>query len=212
MKTEGEIHHKLQQVRFRHLKKELEARLSEHPVNCKHFTELKACQLQNAPCSQPPGRPAACGVFEQANDKDELKAGMKEFFLTRPAAEIAARFPDVAALMWVLDGSAPAETFFEEFREEELRAQVTQVQDEADKVWLELNTCKEEAVRLKAALYDRESATLVETIERMKKEEEGRSALLRGYVEEATQLRAQVAALTVPQVPWHVALYRRIFK
>ena len=90
MKTEGEIHHKLQQVRFRHLKKELEARLSQDPVNCKNWASHQMCSVKNAPCPRKPNTALTCGFFEQANDKEKLKEGIKEFFSTHPAAEIAA--------------------------------------------------------------------------------------------------------------------------
>lgn len=218
MKTEGEVHHKLQQVRFRHLKKELEARLAQDPANCRNWTNLSMCQLQNIPCSRKPNNALTCGVFELANDKDALKNEMKEFFRTRPAAEIAVRFPDVAALMWVLDGSVPAEVFLEEFREEELKANLAKAEalleeraaalEEATSA---LTASKDENVRLKAALYDDEALSFTAITTGLKDQERDRSLLLQGYVEEVAKLRNQCAVIE-PPTPWYLALYRRIFK
>lgn len=218
MKTEGEIHHKLQQVRFRHLKKELEARLAQDPENCKHWTNLSTCKLQSIPCSRRPNTALKCGVFEQVNDKDALKSQMKAFFRTRPAAEIAVRFPDVAALMWVLDGSVPTEVFLEEFREEELKASLaraeTLLEERAaalEEVTAALAASKDENVRLKAALYDDEALSFTSITTGLKDLERERLLLLQGYEKEVARLRDQCAVFE-PAIPWYLALYRRIFK
>lgn len=114
MKTTAEVQHKLQQVRYRHLKKELEGLLDQNPGNCKHLSNLSMCRLLNEPCHKAPNKALRCGVFECLQDKDLLKQEMKDYFQTRPAAEIAARFPDVAALMWVLEESTPDAVFGDE--------------------------------------------------------------------------------------------------
>lgn len=72
MKVKGEIAQKLKQARFRHVKRELE----------KHFAGQD-------------------GDWDK-KEVSQVKAALKDFFETAPLHEIASKYPDVAALLWVL--------------------------------------------------------------------------------------------------------------
>lgn len=209
MKTEGEVHRKLQQVRFRHLKKELEARLAQDPANCSFWRNESTCIIQvNAPCHRQPNNALTCGLFELEKSKERLKDELKDFFRNRPAAEIAVRFPDVAALMWVLDGSTPPDSFFDEFREEELNSQLAAVRKELEETEKALSITKDDNTRLKAALYDREARSFTAIA---KDQERERADLVQGYAEEIAKLRQERTEVALP-TPWYLSIFRRIFK
>jgi hypothetical protein len=74
MKTEGQIKQKLKQAQFRHVKRLLRKRF-------------------------PPGS----GPWPEEEVR-ALKGEYREFFSTAPLPEIAQDFPDVAALLWILNG------------------------------------------------------------------------------------------------------------
>ena len=80
MKDEGAIKQKLKQVKYRHLQKLLKASFKENPVVCPD-----------------------CDHSFQLKEKEVLKREFNEFISTASRAEIAYRYPDMAALMWVLD-------------------------------------------------------------------------------------------------------------
>lgn len=212
MKTEGAIQQKLKQVRFRHLQRELESRLSEEPGNCKHLTEQGAlCTLHNAPCGQKAHRPPSCGIFEIANEKEELKASMKEFFATRPAAEIAARFPDVAALMWVLDGALPSEVYTEEAVEADLRSRLGLLKAAMDRNLALMADKESENTSLKAALYDKETAAFAAQVVLLERERRALEDLGEGREKELIKLRNEVAVHAPPE-PWYTYLFKKLFQ
>jgi hypothetical protein len=74
MKTEGEIRRKLQQAQYRHVKKILRTKF-------RHLGD---------------------GEWP-SNEVESIKSDYKEFFSVSPTHVIAQQFPDVAALMWVLE-------------------------------------------------------------------------------------------------------------
>lgn len=126
MKGEGQISQKAKQLRFRHLKRELDRLLAQTSRNCEYNTlvtglsgTLGVCRLDCKTCDpNVTDRADSCGSFKALLEKDKIKESLKTFFETRPPEEIAVRFPDVAALQWVLDpgeGSlfpAPVATLF----------------------------------------------------------------------------------------------------
>lgn len=118
MRTEGQVRHQLAQVRYRHLKRDLRTGLSRKPENCSHnvsvidsTVRVNLCVLQEegyqyTVCDSSCGgleRASKCQNFECANTKDSIKQDFDEFLSTATRAEIAERYPDVAALLWVLD-------------------------------------------------------------------------------------------------------------
>jgi len=113
MKTVGEVRQKLKQVRFRHAKRVLEEALSITSSNCEHNTlvdvpgvgEVGVCDVAPTPvvCDAARGCDLAssCGRFSGLHTKDTVK-GQVEAALNASIPEVAAKYPDAAALMWVL--------------------------------------------------------------------------------------------------------------
>lgn len=115
MKTVGSVKHKLQQVVFRHRKKLVRELTREIPANCKYHrlvevglgVETEICLFgaddpttwENRDCR------AKCGTFEPKATKEQIKARFQEE-MGGDLAVIAVKYPDTAALLWVLDGDA----------------------------------------------------------------------------------------------------------
>lgn len=112
MRSSGQIQQKLKQVRFRHYKKEAADLLKQTPKNCGNNiqvagaqTPIRICKLDFQVCdSNSQDRSGSCGTFVQAHGLEEVKKSLLDFFSNRSIPEIAVRYPDVAALLWVLDG------------------------------------------------------------------------------------------------------------
>jgi len=118
MKGEGKVRHKLKQVLFRHLQKRIRALY--RPSGCIHnkpgvFHEqaLGMCQYSNRgkhqivcdadveDCIQ---HAAKCSWFKPVQSKEEVKAAFKELASDpNKRGQLAFEYPDVAALMWVLE-------------------------------------------------------------------------------------------------------------
>jgi prefoldin subunit 5 len=119
VKTAGAIRHQLKQIRFRYLKKLIEEALAAEPGNCIHHRTVHPPLLhqpidvcffpepicEDLICSFP--RAQTCPHFETQTTKEEIKADFKDFLSTATLAQIAARYPDLAALLWVLYDEAP---------------------------------------------------------------------------------------------------------
>ena len=117
MKTEAEIAHKLKQVQFRHAKREIADLLDTKPSNCAHnrqldlagFGKIGFCSSQDCPrkgksCdSRFSDRAVGCAFYEPLHNADDARSRVKEFFKNAPPSEIAAKYSDVAALIWALD-------------------------------------------------------------------------------------------------------------
>ena len=122
MKNPGEIRQKVKQVRYRYLKKTLDNKLRKHPENCKFngkTGELPDCQhmcclhrveedgWNGIVCDvrlDGKERAERCPVFEVLSTKEAIKEAFDTFLKTADLSEIAFYFPDLAALLWVLDG------------------------------------------------------------------------------------------------------------
>lgn len=126
MKEAGAIRHKLKQVRFRYLKKRLEDSLCQEPHNCVYNTPIDSpeggtvcicrkflgegrsdviCDIKHPGTT--PIRAHECSLFVLKQDKETIKEGFREFLTTAQLHEIAIEFPDLAALLWVLQEEAP---------------------------------------------------------------------------------------------------------
>lgn len=127
MKKAGEVGQKLKQVKYRHIKRELEKLLEKKSVNCRFNYFLKpgtqnenklinllgggvyTCKcpdLDSRICDnrlEDKDSANTCPYFSLRHDKDKIKESLKDFFKDRSVSEIAIRFPDVASLLWVLE-------------------------------------------------------------------------------------------------------------
>lgn len=129
MKREGQIRHKLKQVIYRHRKKFVEEGLAKRPCNCEYNDVVRLplhtgnratihiCQYEddsegwhNRVCDSSMGgdvQAKSCPYFECINTPESLK---NEFGKTLglggeeiQTGVLAQKYPDVMALMWVLD-------------------------------------------------------------------------------------------------------------
>jgi len=120
VRTEGQVRHKLKQVQFRHLKKALRDSLSQRPECCVNnailntpngdirFCRLAAGDGSFVTCDEAHGglvKAAGCPDFDCGNTREGVKEDFKRFLITSTIAEIAIRYPDISALMWVLGES-----------------------------------------------------------------------------------------------------------
>ena len=115
IRGDGEIRQKLKQVRFRHLKREIEYRLRVTAKNCVHNGPLEVrgetvgfCALKHIVCdlAENKDHAATCPNFGLRSSKEEIKAEFQAL-MDAPIHEIAAKYPDLAALTWVV-GEGPA--------------------------------------------------------------------------------------------------------
>jgi hypothetical protein len=110
MKTLGQINQKLKQVRYRRVKKELSKLTKRAGRNCVNQKIVKTpsgplgvCKLDCAACdSLVRDRAVGCEDFQLNHTSEQLKESLRNFFETREPNEISVRFPEVAALLWVL--------------------------------------------------------------------------------------------------------------
>jgi len=118
VKNEGAIRQKIKQITTRHLHKILDRNLRERPENCQ-FNEtrkgegtlgVQVCGYRDTPYGQLCDRrfggvevAKTCGYFSSHLSKQEMKDRFQHWLTTASMGEIAAKFPDIAALMWMLD-------------------------------------------------------------------------------------------------------------
>ncbi|OHD26980.1 MAG: hypothetical protein A2Y38_08165 [Spirochaetes bacterium GWB1_59_5] len=117
MRREGTVQHKLKQVLYRHLQKRLRANFRLVPQACRHNREVGdsnvgVCmvtvegRLRGTLCdARYEGIPVAkaCPWFEPRQTKDEIQAEFRVIFGDPHRGLLGVAFPDVAALLWVLD-------------------------------------------------------------------------------------------------------------
>ena len=118
MKTDGQIRHKLQQVTYRHLQRGIRTAMSCRPENCEHNGSVaiptgtvRFCTLREddngsfLPCDESFGgldQAAECQDFRCTHTKESVKASLTTFLQSSDVPMIAARYPDIAALLWIL--------------------------------------------------------------------------------------------------------------
>lgn len=146
VKSAGSIRHKISQIRYRHLKKRLEAELRPVPGNCAYNAVipqpvLPTGQTHNGvpvgiPVSTGGGSPVGLGIcmfgagdltkwkptfcdeqvdgglrakkcsdFCPRRSKEQVKEAFAQELQEMSLAEVAYNYPDLAALIWVLDES-----------------------------------------------------------------------------------------------------------
>ena len=117
MKKEGKIKHKLKQVTFRTIKKEVRKATSKKPCNCKHSGLVKGqageklfyvCLLESEKPKQwegmicDPSIPNTCPFFKPHNTPEEIEDQVNGILQSGNIGDIASNYPDIAALLWVL--------------------------------------------------------------------------------------------------------------
>jgi hypothetical protein len=125
MKTEGQVRRKLQQVTYRHLQRAVRTALSRRPENCENNrrvklpvlgSEVRFCTVIEdvdgdfVPCDERHGgleQAEKCSQFACASTKDSVRDDFTKFLRDSDVATIAAEYPDLAALLWTLDDTAP---------------------------------------------------------------------------------------------------------
>lgn len=123
MRSEGAIKHKLKQLRFRYLKKLLDANFKRNPGNCKHNHrhtqgkgEIGLClygsdepeSWKGIVCDEEVGgirQARSCDYFTPHKTKLELKSEF-DTLVRGDIAKVASRYPDMAALLWALGDEA----------------------------------------------------------------------------------------------------------
>jgi hypothetical protein len=129
MRSEGAVRHQLKQVLFRHLQKELRANFRQIPVSCRfnrqsllegtiqHGVSVGVCYFEvdgkprKVVCDArlPGGSEQArnCPLWSPHRDKETVKQEFRDLMASGDYGMIAAKYPDVTALMWVLGVSIP---------------------------------------------------------------------------------------------------------
>jgi len=137
VKSAGSIRHKISQIRYRHLKKRLEAELRKVPGNCTYNAVIPIpSQMHSEKNVESPSkgdnlgfgicmlgadeldkwkptfcddrvdgglRAKKCSVFCPRHTKEQVKAAFISELQEMTLAEVAYNYPDLAALIWVLD-------------------------------------------------------------------------------------------------------------
>jgi hypothetical protein len=135
MRTEGAIQYKLKQVCYRHRKKLIEERLRPSPSNCifndipiyeGEISAYRVCCYDGEEdwgglvCDDEVGGSLLakrCRFFRARETAEEIKAEFSESLKKDALGVIAAKYPDIAALMWVLE--ATPEAFMDETEDEQ---------------------------------------------------------------------------------------------
>lgn len=140
MRSEGQVKQQLKQVAYRHLQKRLRENFRQRPDTCAHNgavildeaagTTVGLCGLinpdgtpRNVPCdariSGCSEMARECPLWAPIQTKAEIKAEFTALLQSADRGVIAAQYPDIAALMWVLDspGAALTPAEIDEFAE-----------------------------------------------------------------------------------------------
>lgn len=148
LRSASQVRQKLKQAMFRHLQRELQENFKTVPEGCfhNHFTPIggsperigicrfegpllegqvsprgKVCDLRIGGCTL---QARACKYWSAIRSKEDVKSDFRNL-MAADRGLIAARYPDVAALMWVLDGV----DFTEELRLAEAEADPEPIED-----------------------------------------------------------------------------------
>lgn len=146
MRTEGQIRHQLKQVTYRHLQRRLRDNFRSYPEGCANnvatplgegegsFVGLCGalrsdgtprnipCDSRIAGCSE---MARECPLFVPLLTKEQIKDEFKALVQSEDRGLIAAQYPDIAALLWVLDSLGGLPTVAEIDEHLEADAQVS---------------------------------------------------------------------------------------
>jgi hypothetical protein len=118
MQPESKIRHRLKLLRLRYLEKAIRKAISRRPENCLYNNlsdtgspiPVRLCTNPNpgfcgAVCDETYGGAkiaAKCNQFDSRISAETAKAEFHKFLLEAPTEELAQRYPDIMALLWVL--------------------------------------------------------------------------------------------------------------
>ena len=120
MKTDSSVKRKLKQAQFRTLKKEIRKGLSKSPCNCKNSGQVRGyasdplffvCLLDADKPDEWEGTicdssvPNTCPYFENKVTKEQIESKVRADLHSGDMGLIASKYPDLAALLWVLAGT-----------------------------------------------------------------------------------------------------------
>lgn len=196
MKSAGQTFQKMKQVRYRHIKREIEGLLRKTPRNCANNSQLQTksgslgvCKLDCQLCDeQANDRFETCEDFSPSHSREEVKASLQNFFSSRSIPEISVRYPDVAALLWVLEGEDLEGEKIPEDREDYFPGSVFVGEYSGAKVWAD----SEEEARSIRTFHANLHADAIEqqrTIQTLKEELSQFSSLISSLKEENQRLR-----------------------
>lgn len=122
MRSQGKIQQQLKQVIYRHLQRRLRINFKQRPHTCLHNRQVilsedshvSLCgflsstgEPRHVPCDiRIPGceeMARSCPLWEPLKSKEEVKSEFYALLHSGDRGLIAAEYPDIAALMWVLD-------------------------------------------------------------------------------------------------------------
>ena len=124
LRTGSQVRQKLKQVMYRHLQKELRENFRQVAEGCGHnqpsdlkgFGIVHLCQYPDRDGHKPrkmlcdsrmfAGERQAreCPLWKPKRDKADIKAEFRALMAAKDRGPLASKYPDIAALMWVLDG------------------------------------------------------------------------------------------------------------
>ena len=152
MRTEAELRQKLKQVQYRHLKKLLEGNFRQRPCNCAYnevhqprnsqhgkpvglcmYSAENADEWQGVICDEDFGgiqTARECGLFQPHKTKMEVKAEFYALMEQEDLGFIAAQYPDIAAILWVLNDRGYKPTLWQRIKLWWYPAHVTQVPEQ----------------------------------------------------------------------------------
>lgn len=159
MRSQGNIRQQLKQVIYRHLQRRLRSNFKQRPDTCRHNRQIplgeesyvSLCGIlspsgepRNVPCdSRIPGCDAmarVCPLWEPTSSKEEVKASFYALLHSGDRGLIAAEYPDIAALMWVLDDPAEVPSV-QEIEEVKTSGEVSDL-DQTRTLWQRLGLVK----------------------------------------------------------------------
>jgi len=124
MKSEGQVRHQLKQVLFRHLQKRMRLNFRVRPHTCFHNQKLVLSPGHEVGiCHRPKHngqvcdvnwldglkQAKECGEWEPLKGKEAVRAEFRDLIESGQQGSIAVEYPDVAALLWVLDAGGVKE-------------------------------------------------------------------------------------------------------
>ncbi len=105
---------------FRHIQRRLRRAFRKCAETCFHNKSYNSSQLSVGVCYHPENKGSlcddrfpdlaqgikSCSLWEAAQGKQQIKADFLDSVESRSRGDIAADYPDIAALLWVLDENA----------------------------------------------------------------------------------------------------------